>query len=214
MHPEQGRDSLERRPVAHARRHGNDRAAGQATDHAGQGALHSGHHDHDVGGGDSVDLGEQTVQAGDATVVDPLGTDAVGAEHGLALAGDGVIGGARRDDQHGWRTGIGWWRHNGSPHDRAAFSLAIGVSAENRGGLLVVDATEDHRRSVAAQELADDGHALRGRLAGGIDRLGGSLAQGPVMIDPGEPEIGKRQAAQHGDGVVGVAGAGSHLVEQ
>ena len=55
---------------------------------------------------------------------------------------------------------------------------------------------------------------LVGGLAGSVDRLGHALAQRPVVVDPGEPEVGEGQAAQAVDGVVG--GDRAHLdgVEQ
>ena len=40
------------------------------------------------------------------------------------------------------------------------------------------------------------------------------LAQGPVVVDPGEPEVGEGQPAQAADRVVGRAAAGRHVVEE
>ena len=56
-------------------------------------------------------------------------------------------------------------------------------------------------------------HSLRG-LAWGVHRLGHALAQRPVVIDPGEPEIGVREAAQTAQGVVGSDLAAPHAVQQ
>ncbi len=214
MHAEQRRDSLERRPVAHAGRHGDDGTAGETTDHAGQRTLHSGDHDDDVGAGHAVDLGQETVQPGHATVVDSFDANAVGDEDGATLGGDGLVGGTGGDDQNGGGTDIGRQEWSGPPHDGVARSFTVAVSAEHGVGLMVVDAREDHRRGIATEELPDDGHALLGRLAGGVHRLGGSLPQCPVMVDARKAEIGERKAPQNGDGVVGPARAGPDLVEQ
>ena len=45
-------------------------------------------------------------------------------------------------------------------------------------------------------------HVLGG-LARPVDGLGHALAQGPVVVDPGEAEVGPRQPPQRGHGVVG-----------
>ena len=56
--------------------------------------------------------------------------------------------------------------------------------------------------------------ALLRRLARAVDRLGDALAQGPVVVDPGEAEVGEGQAPQAADRVVGRAGARGHVGEQ
>ena len=56
---------------------GHDR---ETTDHAGECALHAGDDDDRVGGGDSIEVGEQPVQPGDPDVVESVGLDAVGGE--------------------------------------------------------------------------------------------------------------------------------------
>ena len=60
----------------------------------------------------------------------------------------------------------------------------------------------------------DDGRALLGRLARGVDRLGHALAQGAVVVDPGEAEVGVGQPPEPGDRVVGRHGTDLHGVEQ
>ena len=56
--------------------------------------------------------------------------------------------------------------------------------------------------------------ALLGGLPGAVDGLGQPLAQRPVMIDPGEAEVGEGQPPQAAHGVVGRACARGHVVEQ
>ena len=55
---------------------------------------------------------------------------------------------------------------------------------------------------------------LLGRLAGAVDRLGHALAQRPVVVDPGEPEVGEGQVPEPVDGVVRRDGTDLHGVEQ
>ena len=55
---------------------------------------------------------------------------------------------------------------------------------------------------------------LLGGLARAVDGLGHALAQRPVVVDAGEPEVGEGQAAEAVDGVVGRDRADLHGVEQ
>ena len=108
-------------------------AGGQPADDRGQGSLHAGHDDHDVGVGHDVDLGEQPVEAGHADVGEPPGRVAEGAEGRGALVGHGEVRGAGAD--HDDRAGPGRRR---APHDqvvRVAGDLAVGVGVQGRGGL-------------------------------------------------------------------------------
>ena len=72
VHGEERGHPFEGRAVSDARGHGDDRRAGEPTDHAGEGALHPGDDDDRVRGDDVVEAGEQPVQAGDADVGDEL----------------------------------------------------------------------------------------------------------------------------------------------
>jgi hypothetical protein len=69
-------------------------------------------------------------------------------------------------------------------------------------------------RTFLRQQLGHDLGAVGGRLARGVDRLGDALAQGTVVVDAGEAEIGEGEAPQTADGVVGRQGARPHVVEQ
>ena len=46
--------------------------------------------------------------------------------------------------------------------------------------------------------------ALLGRLARAVDGLREALAEGPVVVDSGEPQVGEGQAAEAVHGLVGV----------
>jgi hypothetical protein len=54
----------------------------------------------------------------------------------------------------------------------------------------------------SAEQLGHDVGHLLGRLAGTVDRLGHPLAQGPVVVDPSEPEVGEGQVTEPVHGVV------------
>ncbi len=90
-------------------------------------ALHAGDHDHGVGAGDSVDVGEQAVQPGDADVVQAIGGEPVGGERDRRLVGHGRVGGAGGGDQHR-EPGLGC---GASPQDAATQLLAFAVGGDN-----------------------------------------------------------------------------------
>ena len=64
------------------------------------------------------------------------------------------------------------------------------------------------------EQFGHDGRALAGLLAGGEDGLGHALTERPMMIDPGEAEIGEREPAQRSHHVIGGDGAGLQSIEQ
>ena len=64
------------------------------------------------------------------------------------------------------------------------------------------------------EQLADDAHALFGRLARPVDRLRHALAERPVVVDERVAEVGERQPAQARDGLVGRHLAGADAVDQ
>ena len=132
--------------------------------------------------------------AGHADVVEPGRGDAVGGEDRGALVGDAQVRGAG----DGFRVVV----------------AAAGVVGQRRVDLVVGGAGQQDRPVAHAQQLGDDRRALGRRLARGIDRLGQPLADGAVVVDPGVTEVGERQPAQFGDGVVGVALAAGDVVEQ
>src|ERR687897_705333 len=84
-----------------------------------------------------------------------------------------------------------------------AHSSATGRSAVPAGG-----------GAGGIEQLGDDGGALLRRLAGPVYGLGQVLAEGAMVVDAGEAQVGVGQAAQPLDGLVG--GDGAHLdgVEQ
>ena len=53
-----------------------------------------------------------------------------------------------------------------------------------------------------------------GVLPGPVDRLGHALAQCAVVVDQRVADVGERQPAQLGDGVVGAALAAADVVDQ
>ncbi len=112
-------------------------------------------------------------------------------EHGGALVGHRQVGGARRRDHDPLRP-----RRRGTPHDGGAVVLAVRVGGEGGGGLLVGRAGEQHGRRAAVEQLADDGGGVLRRLARSVHRLGQPLAEGAVVVDAREAEVGEREAAQ------------------
>ncbi len=64
------------------------------------------------------------------------------------------------------------------------------------------------------EQLADDAHALLGRLARPVHRLRHALAQGAVVVDEGVADVGERQPPQPAHDLVGVDAPGGQVVEQ
>ncbi len=188
-----------RAAVPDARRHGHDRCRGEATDDGGERTLHPGDDDHGIGGGQVVAVGEEPVHAGDADVGEPHGVDAVGEQHGGALVGDGQVGGAGAGEHDPLGS-----RRRRSPHDRGAVPGAAGVGVERgrrpgrrrRGSRAPAPSPPSSSSPTMAATCA-------GVLARSVDDLGHALAQRPVVVDPGEAEVGPGQAPQAVDGVVG-----------
>ncbi len=135
---------------------------------------------------------------------------AVRGEGGGALLGDGQVAGARRDDHHPFGAHVG----AGPPHDEAAVATTAGVGGEHRSGLLVGGAGEEHRPRPGPEQLADDGDGLLDGLPGTEHGLGPVLAQRPVVVDAGEPEVGEGEPPQLLDGVVGSDRSGAHALDQ
>ena len=71
-HSQQRSQTVEAGPVTDAGRYADDRAGGQAADHAGQSAFHAGHTDDDAGLKNPLALVEQAMDAGHAHIVSPL----------------------------------------------------------------------------------------------------------------------------------------------
>ena len=168
MHGEQRGHAVEPRAVADAGRDGDDRRAGEATEHARECALHSGDDDQRVGLGQVVEASEQSVQAGHAHVGHDGRVEAVGAQGQCRFVGDGDVARAGSDDgdasgQYGLRQ---------SPDHAPARFDGWAVSVEAGAALRVVGARQQHRARAVCEEFPDDGDALRGALAGPVDRLG------------------------------------------
>jgi hypothetical protein len=156
------------------------------------------------------------VDPGHADVGQPHGGDPVGGEDGGALVGDGQVRRPGRRHDHGLVPGTGGPPRHGRPGPRGgAGDHAAGAAGEGGGDLVRRGAGEQDRALAGLrQELGDDGGAVLRGLARPVDRLGEALAQGAVMVDPGEAEVRVRQAAQGRDGVVRRDGAGPHAVEE
>ena len=73
---------------------------------------------------------------------------------------------------------------------------------------------QEDRPVAAGEELLDDRGAVLGRLARSVHGLGHALAQVPVVVDPGETEIGVGQPAQLAHRVVGRAPAVGDRVDE
>jgi hypothetical protein len=80
--------------------------------------------------------------------------------------------------------------------------------------LIGVGAGKQDRAAGLVKELDNDLCALLRGLSRSVHGLGQSLAQRAMVVDPGEAEIGEREAPEAPDCIVGRAGARSHVVEE
>ena len=100
QHRQQRGDALQRGAVAHRGRHRHDRRRHEAAEHAGQRALHAGDHHDRVEILETVEHGEQAVQAGDPDVGQVLGAHAVSGQHRQGLLGHRAVRSPGRDHRH------------------------------------------------------------------------------------------------------------------
>jgi hypothetical protein len=211
-HAQQRRQAFERRAIADAGGHGDHRHSDQASHHAGQRPFHPGTHDDNSRPGQRFAMRQQTVNAGDAHVVEALHgiSHNLGCHHRLFRHRN--VAGSRRDHR-----------------DRALAIFRLVTPQGNGAGLLVIHRPRKfllHRRElffvgarrqhVAAmfRETRKDPGNLRGSLALPEDDLGHAHAQPPVMIDLGESQVFKRQVPQTIDRVIGREFPRAHLLKQ
>ncbi len=98
MHGKQGRDPVESGAVADAGRHGDDRRAGEAAEHARERSLHARDDDQRVGLGEIVESCQESVESGDADVGDDSRIEPVGPERKRGFVGDRDVARACGDD--------------------------------------------------------------------------------------------------------------------
>ena len=151
------------------------------------------------------------MQPGDADVVEPARREAVGARastrHSSATGRSAVP--AATTSTSAVRLG------GGAPVQHAAALLdGRAVLGHDGLGLVVGRPGQQHGRGAVGEQLADDAHALLGRLARPVHGLGQALAQAAVVVDEGVTDVGERQPAQAAHDLVGVDATGSEVVEQ
>ena len=85
---------------------------------------------------------------------------------------------------------------------------------DGRLGLSFVGPGQQHGPSGFTQQLAHNGGALLGGLAWPVDGFGHALSERPVVVHPGEAQIGEGKAPQASYGVVRSECAGADVVEK
>ena len=104
------------------------------------------------------------------------------------------------------------------PHDGGGLTGVahpVGLGGETGVDLVGIGPGEHDRTGApVGPKGRDDGRALLGGLARGVHGFGHALAQGPVVVDPGEAEIGVGEAPQSAQGVVRSDRAAPHAVQQ
>jgi len=142
--------------------------------------------------GEPFQHGRHLAQLGTGVDQGAQGTEAMGDERGLALAGDGQVGRAGRDHED-----AAWALGRGPPGEGALHPRPARVAGQGGGGLLIVGPREQHRAAPGLlQQLGHDGGALLGRLPRGVDGLGDALAERAVVIDTSEAQVDEGQAPE------------------
>ena len=100
QHAEHRRHPAEARAVADAGRYGDDRHADQAANHARKRAFHAGDGDEHAGPLQSILFAQETMQAGDADVVETINGVAHELRRDDGLFGDRQVGCAGARDEH------------------------------------------------------------------------------------------------------------------
>ena len=154
QHRQQGGQAAEGGAVPDAGRHRHEGYADQAADHAGQGALHAGHHDQAVRPGEPVAGLEQPVQPGDADVLDPLDPGPCTATVSAASAATGA---------------------SEVPALITATSpRAVGIGPERHGARHLVDAASGSSALTSADRLGESRVASTARSGGARAACAGS----------------------------------------
>lgn len=189
MHGEQGRDTVEARSVTHTRGHRDHWLSRQSTDHTRQRTFHPGDHDDHIGGHHVVESRQETVQAGHSDVGDALCFDPVGSQRQDALVDDGNISGAGGD--HEQAPGVPRGRR--TPQHRRVSDQSFSVRGLESLALVIAHPRDEYGSGSVLEQFADDAHALFGRLARRVHRLGSTLAQMSMVIDEGISYVGEGQ---------------------
>jgi len=200
-HAQKGREPAKSSAVTNAGGHGDDGDANQASNHAGEGALHAGTNDHHARIGQCMPVGEQAMNSGDADVVEMLHIVAHDFGGHDGFFSDRNVAGAR-----------------GNYRDRAPAMLSVIFLQYDRASHLPIfgfahllaDRAELLGRGARCEdvafvlgELLEDAGDLSRRLPFSEDDFGHARAQSAMVIDLGEAEILEGQVTQAGDGIVG-----------
>ena len=211
-HPQERGEAAEARPVAHAGGHRDDRLGHESRHHAGQRAFHAGHHNHHVRILKGVQAADETVESGDADVVDPR--DPVAHDFGGdgRLFGHGQVAGARADDGDGARLLAQGREFDGD----AARDFVMDGAPEflAQGARVVRGDARDQDALFVVKKFGGDTHNLRGSLAGAVNDLREALAEGAVGVHAGKGELGDGRGLKGAKDFVAAHGAGAKLLEQ
>ena len=185
--------SLERRAVPDARRDGDHRLVDQPADHRGQRALHPRDDDQDPRPPQVVERREQSVQPGDADVLEELDLIAEALRHADGLGGDREVGAARGDDDD---RPLAPDRNlvRSDPGERGDLvPLELGHCLLEPLRLCGVDPGDQHVLTGVVQGARDLEDLLDGLLFP-VDDLGNALADRAMGVDPGDGGVHEGQA--------------------
>jgi len=214
-HRQQGRDPTEAGAVANARWNGDDRRADEAADHTGEGALHARYSNNHTGGQHAVAFSEQTVEPGDADVVQPIDVVAhhLGGDRGFF--GHGYVRSSCRGDQYDTMPP----GRIDTPLNDPGLIVEAGLWYDLRNAFERCGVGAGDQQAVAAADnrFRNSGNLGR-RLPLAVHDLGESLSGGAMVIDAGEAEIlaefERQPFLRPALGVGRIEAAVSHRVEE
>ena len=166
--------------VADTGGNGDDGFVHEAGNHAGQGTFHSGNDDEDVGPAQDGELAQNSLQAGDADVVDFLNaiSHEVGGEGGFF--GDGNVAGAGAgDDDSSGLFGERLACQGEAARLRVMLAFWKGF-LESRGGFGLYSGNEHGLPGLA--QCFCDAYDLLGSFAGAENDFGETLPLRPVNV--------------------------------
>ena len=169
-----------------------------------------------MGGDEPGMFGEKTVQAGDPDVIETIDRIAHELRRNRGLFGDGQIRGAGGRDDDGPAPG---GHVAGAQRNGPRLGVEQGGWQSFGDGRVCFKRGAGHQEGVAGggDAFGDGGDLLRG-LALAKNDLGETLAEAPLVVHPGEPEVLDRLLAQilkKSDlCCLGRQGSGRHLIQQ
>ena len=212
QHAEQRGQSAEVRAVTDAGRHGDQWATHQSRDDTGQRAFHPGNHDDDIRLLDLIELSDESVQAGDAHIVNAFDVVAHDFSSDDRFLGDGYIARSGADDGYRSRTAV----HRFFAHCNATGPIVMNCSGKAFGKFRRVNRryARDEQLFFTIENSGGDFNDLLRCFAGTEDHFRETFAQRAVGIDLSEREFRYRRSLKSAQDRLHIGGTGSKFFQE